>query len=236
MEPELIGNDSVESPVESPVESTESPVETPSQEPIQPTEQAGQEAPSYELPDGRKVTGEELVEIHKGLLSDYTRKSQELAKYNQNINNNKNETEQKPWETDDWNPNSWKEVLDVAEQHLEAKQAAKLQAEQAREQALAQHIDSEVAEVKAIDPNVNVDQVFLHATKYGFQNLKAAHQNMRDMSQAVKTAQELAVKNIQKRAQEPIATNPGISSNDDSIPYTPGGYGSALEYLRSLKR
>ena len=38
----------------------------------------------FELPDGRKVTGEQAIEEYKKLNADYTRKSQELAKLTQN--------------------------------------------------------------------------------------------------------------------------------------------------------
>ena len=62
---------------------------TPPSVPVDPGQGAGvipgstPETPMYELPDGRKVTGEELSREWKdNFLPDYTKKSQELAKLN----------------------------------------------------------------------------------------------------------------------------------------------------------
>lgn len=202
----------VETPSEeTPVEETEVVAETPN-EPETPSES---EVPLYELPDGRKVDAETLTkEWKENFLPDYTQKSQKLAELTKApIQTNEAKA---PWDDPEWTPTSTQEILDAAVAKLEAKQIAERETEAAHRAHVEQVVDSELAEIKKLDPNVNENQVFQHATKYGFTSLKSAYQNMKDMSEVVKTTEKKTVQNLQKRAADPVATGtPATPDNGD---------------------
>lgn len=182
----------------------------------------------YELPDGRKVDAETLSKEWKdNFYPDYTRKSQELAQVKATIT--------KPEPADpvadpEWAPESYEELLKVAEQRalsaFEAKEQAKVDQQRAIEDAVSGQLES----VKKIDPNVNENALFLHATKYGFRDLTIAHQNMRDMSELAKNVQKTTANNIAKRT-DPVSVTPGATGNKPD----PSQFGNAIDYLRSIK-
>lgn len=199
------------------------PTEVPKEEPVQPTEPE-----LFELPDGRKVEAGEVVEEYKSLLADYTRKSQALAAKDKLPD----ETPKSPTDNPEWQPQSYAELLKVAEERaikaIEAKEQAKIDERQAIENQVVQQLET----IKKTDPNLNENALFAHATKYGFRDLTVAYQNMKDMAQIVKTAQENAVKNITKR-QDPVSNTKGGAPTGGSP--DPANFGSAVDYLRSLK-
>jgi len=224
------GNVVVDAPESTPSEPTENPV-VPTvevKEPEQPTEPAVE---LFELPDGRKVDGATLTkEWKENFLPDYTRKSQELAKVK---NPETNLTEQKPTnplEDPNWVPQSYAEIAKVAKEQLRAELEAEDQQRADQQKAIEDTVISQLNEVKTLDPSVNENALFLHATKYGFNNLKAAHQNMKDMSELAKNVQKTTVQNIAKR-QDPVSISPGASG----AKLDPSQFETAAQYLRALK-
>lgn len=209
--------------------------ETPATPPAETKEEATKptEQELFELPDGRKVDAVTLTkEWKENFLPDYTRKSQELAR---NSKSPETSTTPKPTSDDplsdpDWQPTSYSELLQLAEQRalkaIEVKELASIEARN----AIENEVVTQLTEVKKIDANVNENALFLHATKYGFRDLKVAYQNMKDMNQLAKTVQETTAKNIAKR-NDPVSITPGNSGNARP---DPSQFSTARDYLRSL--
>lgn len=210
------------------------PVETPSEQApeqvIAQEEIVQAESELFELPDGRKVTGEELYKEHtEKLLPEFTRRSQELAELKKGSINNNNEPAS-PYADPNYIPQSYEEILKVAEERA-------LKAFEAREQAsIEQHeaIENEVATqletLKKADPALNENALFLHANKYGFRDLSLAHQNMKDMSAMAKNVQQKTADNIARR-NDPVSISPGATGGRPD----PSQFENARDYLRSLK-
>lgn len=182
----------------------------------------------FELPDGRKVDAVTLQhEWKENFAPEFTRRSQELAELKKGAQ--KEETRSLLADPD-YVPESY---LSLAEQikaelraDMEREERTKLEQQQAVENLVIEQLES----VKAIDPNVDENKLFLHANKYGFRDLKVAYDNMRDMSQIVKTVQKVTAENIAKR-NDPVSVSPGSTG----IRPDPSAFGSAVEYMRSLK-
>ncbi len=205
------------------------PTATPAEptEPVQPAEPT-KEPELFELPDGRKVDAATLTkEWKENFLPDYTRKSQALAAKPEPITNN--EPAKNPLEDPNYAPQTYEELAAQIEARtlakIEAKEKAVTEAQQAREDTVV----NQLAEVKKIDPSVNETQLFLHATKYKFQDLSLAHQNMKDMADLAKKVQQTTATNIAKR-NDPVSVSPGASGSRPD----PSQFSSAREYLRSL--
>lgn len=250
MEPQ---NQSIDVPVS---ETGEEPV-TPSQEPqSQPsdagTPPTGEPTPSptpatpaepqvelFETPDGRKVDAATLQrEWKENFLPDYTRKSQLLAEQQRQqqpitqSNFNSNQTPGNPYADPNWVPQSYAELMEVTKQQALEQFRAEQRAEQERVQHIEEQVSAQLTELKTADPSLNENALFVHATKYGFQDLKAAYANMKDMQAMVKTVQQQTVQNVQKRAQEPIATQPGQANG--TLPNR-NDFRAARDFLRSIK-
>ncbi len=205
---------SVEPPAETPVTPTEPT------EPVQPTEPE-----LFELPDGRKVDAVTLTkEWKENFLPDYTRKSQALAAKEPLTTEPTN-----PLADPNWQPQTYAELIEVAKQEMKADLQKEEQARTEQAQAIEDAVVAQLAEVKTLDPNVNENALFLHATKYGFRDLKAAHQNMRDMSELAKKVQTTTATNIAKR-NDPVSASPGATG----IRPDPSQFQTAQEFLRSL--
>ena len=182
----------------------------------------------YELSDGRKVTGPELKDLHINLNSEFTRKSQELAdlkpKYLPEA------PKDNPYADPDYTPENYEEIIKATEARVLATVARgeqdRIQAQTDAENAVVGQLD----EIKKIDSSLDENKLFQHANKYGFRDLKQAHQNMQDMSAVVKTTQKDTAKNIAKRA-DPVSKAPGGSTGSA---LDPAGFENATAYLRSL--
>lgn len=213
------------------------PLDTPSVEQTSetPTEQA-ETVPTtepstpelYELPDGRKVDGATAAQEYKNLLSDYTRKSQELAQVKNSGGTLQPKTAEE--QTDEYIPQSYEELFQIAEQRalkaIEAKEQVRIEERKQIEDTIANQLN----ELKTVDSTLNESALFAHATKYGFKDLKIAHQNMKDMNALVKNVQQTTAKNIQKR-NDPVSAVPGATGQKPN----PSQFSSAIEYFRSLK-
>ena len=89
---------------------------------------------------------------------------------------------------------------------------------------------SQLTQIRTTDPTLNETALFLHATKYGFQDLVKAHQNMKDMQEQVKKVQTTTAQNIAKR-NDPVSATPGAQPG---IPLDPSHFASARDYVRAL--
>lgn len=218
------GNVPAEAPSQ-PAETAVVPAESTEPEtPIAPTEPE-----LYELPDGRKVDAATLAaEFKDNFLPEFTRKSQKLAELE------KPQTDpqppKSPYADPEYVPQSYEEIIKAAEERALQTLAQREEQRIAQEQAIETAVATQLSEVKKLDPNVNENQLFLHANKYGFRDLTVAYQNMKDMSAIVKTVQKQTAENIQKR-QDPVSVSPGaIGTTSD-----PSAFATARDYLRSLK-
>lgn len=184
----------------------------------------------FELPDGRKVDAVTLQkEWKENFAPEFTRKSQELAQLKQgNLQNN--QTVEKPYEKPDWQPQTYDELLKVAEEKVLTTLQQREQQRANEQKALEDSVNSQINEIKTVDTKLNENALFLHASKYGFRDLKAAYQNMKDMSDMVKKVQTTTAQNIAKR-NDPVSTIPGATGQKSD----PSQFGSAIEFLRSLK-
>lgn len=226
------------------VNAPEAKPESAPETPVTPETPAPSEPALYDLPDGRKVDAATLSrEFKEKFLPDYTRKSQELSRLKNSQPPEAPKTDAtpapagKPWESPDWQPKDWNEVLQVAtEQALERLTSTdREKAEQA--QLVEQYVSSQLDEVKALDPKVDEGQLFAHATKYGFTDLKAAHINMKEMQSIRMTTEQNVLKNLKTRAAEPIAGGSGPKVTTDEVdPANTSRFSSAADALRFIKR
>jgi len=214
-------------PLETPSEPEK--IETPAKvETVQPTEPE-----LFALPDGRKVDGETLAkEFKENFLPEFTRKSQELAdlKKGKTETTTINETT-KPYTDPNWQPKSWQEAFDLAQQETLAALEARKQAEVDQRKAVEDAVVTQLTELKTSDPTLNENALFLHANKYGFTDLKVAHQNMKDMAELAKKVQTTTAQNIAKR-NDPVSTTQGAATGAKP---NPSNFGTAVDFLRSLK-
>lgn len=207
--------------VETPVETTPEKVETPAEDNL------------VELPDGRKLPPKEASAVYKELYSDYTQKSQRLAKYEKgddisNIN--------KPIEKSEWDPQSWEEVIERSKQALREDMEREKQSEIEARQKSEEYVSSQLDEIKKENPKLDENQLFNHALKYNFQDLKVAYSNMKDMNESIRRASEMTAQNLQKRSAEPISGGSQGGEVFDGDVYDPSARNmSMVDYLRSIK-
>lgn len=182
----------------------------------------------FDLPDGRKVDAQTLSrEFKENFLPEFTRKSQALAEL-EKAKQTKT-TDVKPYQDPEWQPQTYAELIELAKQEVKSDlQREQMEALQQR-QAIEDSISQQLGEIKQIEPSFNENALFVHATKYGFKDLKLAHQNMKDMSEMAKKVQETTAKNIAKR-NDPVSMTPGATGAKPN----PSQFGTAVEYLRSL--
>lgn len=200
------------------------------------------EQPLYDLPDGRKVDGATLQNVYKDLLGDYTQKAQTLSQFEKAGIQVKTEptinTPQNPWEDPNWVPKNYAEIVAASKQAFKAEAEAQTKAEADARAVVTQQIDTELGEIKKLEPNVSEDLLFAHATKYGFTSLKQAFTNMRDLNVAIKATQAQTQKNLANRANEVINTKGGeISTKAEGIDYrqvTQKGT-SAIDFLQRIQ-
>lgn len=211
-----------------PLDVPETPSETP--EPETPAEEIVEtpaaESELFELPDGRKVDAETLSrEWKENFYPDYTRKSQALAAKETPVDKPAN-----PLEDPNYTPPSYAELARQIKEdtirELEGKETAKVEAQRAVETA----VEGQLAEIKKLDPALSENALFVHANKYGFRDLKQAHQNMKDMSELAKNVKQTTAKDIAKRI-DPVSVSPGATGAKPD----PSQFATARDYLRSLK-
>lgn len=207
------------------------PAEEP-KEPVQPTEPQ-----LYQLPDGKMVDGNTLAKEWKdNFLPEFTRRSQELADIKK-ANTQPNEKIEDPYLRQDYVPQNYAEVIEEAKKRALQEIRAEKQAEIAQQSAVESEINSQLSELKKIDPSLNENSLFLHANEYrqkygvSFPDLKSAYVHMKDMAELAKNVQQVTVKNIAKRS-DPVSANQGRASG--TMP-NPNHYASAQDYLQAIK-
>lgn len=227
---ELSGSAEAPTP-ETPVE--EVPVEPESPAPVEPEVAA---EVLYDLPDGRKVNADVLQkEWKENFLPEFTRKSQRLAEIESGKDVNKPSVE--PWRSPDYVPKDYAEVIELAKQEAIREIQTSQQREQERLSSIQAAVNSEVQALKSIDPNLDENALFVHANKYGFGNLKAAHQNMMDMRAVTLEAEQRTIKNLKAREVDPVSSGAsgGVPDDDGYDPSSMSQYQSAAEYLARVK-
>lgn len=224
---EVIPSDEGNVPVEAP--KVETPPVAPSEptEPVPPTEPTG-EVELFELPDGRKVDASTLTkEWKENFYPEYTRKSQELATLKTGTQPITTDPAEIP--SEEWIPKSYSEIVQKAKEEMKADLVREETERLASIKAVEDAVVEQLTEVKKLDPATNENALFQHAMKYGFRDLRLAHQNMKDMSGMIKTVQQTTEKNIAKR-NDPVSIKPGATGGRPD----PSNFSTAREYLRSL--
>lgn len=224
---------------------TPAPTEEKPTEPVTPvTDPKTPETPAaeilYDLPDGRKVTADVLQkEWKENFLPDYTRKSQKIAEIERGkapINNDPKDTVPK-WKDPTYVPENYAEVIEIAKAEAIQEIIRGNEAQARQVQEVTSRVEAELAEIKKADPNLDENALFVHATKYGFQDLKVAHANMKDMRAAVVQTEQRVVKNIKSREADPVSAGAsgGGTVTDGFDPGMFSKFESASDYLASLK-
>lgn len=201
-------------------------------EPVAPV--ATTEPELFELPDGRKVDAATVATEYKNLLSDYTRKSQDLARITQgqpkpaDINK---PASTNPLDNPEYVPGSYGELAKVIRESTIQELRAEEQKKADERKAIEDTVTEQLNAVKAIDKTVDENKLFLHATKYQFKDLRVAHQNMIDMAKLAKDVKQATAKDVLKR-NDPVSVTPG--ANGGTRP-DPSQFATARDYLRSLQ-
>lgn len=200
------------------------PVVPPTEPPVAPT------AELYELPDGRKVDAATLTkEWKENFLPEFTRKSQALAAKERTGDPNIKNPPTSPFADPNYVPQSYEELAKAIRESTLAELEAKEQAIKDERRAIEDAVSGQLNELKATDPNLNENALFLHATKYKFPDLKAAYQNMKDMAELAKNVKQTTANEIRKR-NDPVSVSPGATGAS----INPSNFGSAIEYFRAL--
>ena len=212
------GNVSIETEPE--VIETSTPVEE------KPAEVVVPEVELFDLPDGRKVDAQTLSkEWKENFYPDYTRKSQALAEKAPEITKPTN-----PLDDPEYVPQTYAELASKIKEdtlrEIEERQRAIVE----RQSAIETEIDTQIKELKTVDPSLNENALFQHANKYGFRDLKTAHQNMKDMSDLAKKVQAKTVSDVAKRT-DPVNVTPGATGARPE----PTQFATAREYLEAIK-
>lgn len=174
----------------------------------------------YELPDGMKVDAKGLTEAWRDrFMPEFTRRSQELSALKAKGGQQPKAEEQPkpaPWTDPAWEPKTYQELVEAASFKAKEETWQKVLEESTRgerEQAERDaYVTQEVEQLKGLDPKVNVSAVMAHASKFGFQSLIPAYQNLKTIDEAEKRTEERVLKNMKQRAGEPVgvgAADPG---------------------------
>lgn len=223
---ELTGSDETPSP------------EVPEETPADPTPEVPAESTFYETPDGRKVDAETLQREWKdNFLPEFTRKSQALAAIERERELNSIQDETPSWKSPDYVPDSYAEVIELAKKEAIQEIQNTYQQEQDRVAGVQREVDAQLSEIKAKDPKLDENSLFVHANKYGFRDLKTAHSNMVDMKKALVDVEQRTVKNLKTREADLISTGAGGEAPDTSgyDPRVMSQFNGAAEYLAYIK-
>ncbi len=193
----------------------------------------------FTLPDGRKLTGKEFEKEYKeNFLPEFTRKSQELADLKRNGEITKPIEDIPEWQKPDYIPESYADVIKIAKE--EALKELKLGNAKQEEHIknVQTQVETEISELKKIDPTLDENALFAHATKYNFQDLKTAHSNMSDFKKSMLDTEERVLSNIKTRETTKVAvpavTISGTNLNDFD-PTVSSRFSTSSEYLDFLK-
>lgn len=226
----------VEETTEAPsTEETETPKETTEEVATEETTEEATETEEetlYELPDGRKVDAETLqTEWKENFLPDYTKKSQRIAEIDKNITN-----EEPEWKKEGYVPKSYREVIEIAKEAALDDIKAGQEKEQERVKAVQTQVDTQLQEIKKENPKLDENALFQHANRYGFQDLKSAYGNMKDMKKVVETTQQKTVQNLKNRENDGVATNSGEVATDNAVDINEIQSTDPLEFFRNLNK
>jgi len=238
MEDEILTNNEETEVVELNVESTESDEQSDQPETTEETTTETEEQ-LFELPDGRQVDSATLAKEWKSnFYPEFTRRSQRLKEL-ENIKQNRelSTAEKHEWDDPEWQPSTWQEVFEAGERRAQAKIESQQKAEAEAKQNVNNWVESQLAEIRKSEPQLNEDALFSHAMKYGFQELKTAYQNMKDMNLAVKTTEKRVVDKMKARASNSSPMGDGLSMSEGITydDFQANIQESPLEALRRLK-
>ncbi len=214
------------------------PGETPPAPPAGDTPPAPPAEELFELPDGRKVDAATLAkEFKENFLPEFTRKSQELSRLT-GTPPIKNEGDGVPdWKKPDYVPQTYAEMIEIATKNAMEAIKGESAAETARVKAITDAVEAQFTEVKKIDPSVNENELYNHAMKYEFKDLKAAHANLVEMKNIQKTTEATVIANLKARGIDPVAGGSGVPAADTGAVDmgTVSSFRSATEYLAHLQ-
>lgn len=220
-------------PPADPAPKEEVPVDPKPEDPVDPAPEV-----LYDLPDGRKVNAEGLKKEYETLLPEFTRKSQRLASYEAGKDpDNKSVPDEPKWKKADYVPENIAEVIELAKAEAVNEIRGQAEAETARVKAIHDGVDAQLNEVRKLDPKLDENALFLHANKYGFQDLKAAFVNMTEMKKIAVDVEQRTIKNLKLREADPIAggADGAVSPDDAYDPSAMSQFQSAQDFLAKIK-
>ena len=198
----------------------------------------------YDLPDGRKVDAATLAkEFTENFLPDYTRKSQRLADYEKSnkpddgkqINSSSQDVPE--WKKPEFTPNSYAEVIEIATKEAMSRIDERNKAEADRTKQIQDVVQKQLNEIKTSDKDLDEAALFAHANKYGFTDLKMAHENLKAMKTTAVDTEKKTIKNLQNRSADQVAggnsaaTNSGDEVDIDSL----SGFNGAVDFLHRVQ-
>jgi len=206
---------------------------------LEPTPEVTPTLQEMELPDGRKVSVEEGMKIWKEhFMPEFTRKSQRLAEYEKSSHETVEKGEIIPkWKEDDYTPSKYSEIIEIAKQEALKEIEAKQRMEEENKNNLEKMVNDTVAELRILDPKLDEKKLFDHAVKYGFNDLRAAHRNMLDMSNIAINIEQKTLTNVKARDAIKVSATPTkVETPTDEIISPGNSFGGALDYYNNLKK
>lgn len=227
-------------PPETPVVETPAPVAEPVTPPVAEVPAVVEPPASqlFKLPDGREVDAAGLQREYENLLPEFTRKSQRLAELERSNPPQPITKEEPAWKDPNFQPKDWAEAIQIAKQEALTEIRSQAEAAQAAEAETRTAVEAQLAAVKTLDPKVDENALFEHAVKFGFNDLTRAHSNMKAIQEAVVSAEQRTLKNLQTRALDPVATTPTpapVANANEYAPVNTSNFRGALDFLDSLK-
>lgn len=194
----------------------------------------------YELPDGRKVDAATLSkEWKENFYPEFTRKSQELSEFKkggkQDITSPDPNSEE-PWKNPDYVPQTYGELVELATKEAIKRLESQKSEVEMRQKQVEDMVTSEINELKKVDPTLDENALFAHANKYGFTNLKTAHQNMTEIKRIETETEKRVLSNLKTREEAPVAGRPTVKVAPPTDEIEWGGHRgeSALDTYRRI--
>lgn len=207
------------------VQPTEEQVTTPVEETQitpaeQPTDDQGQAQSTPELtlvkmPDGRMLTPDGAAQEYARLQAEFTRKSQRLAELERK---SEEAPKPKPWQQEDFNPQSWEEIMEHAANEAKERLRQEQEAQTTQEREREERLNAEIASIKQIDPTFDEEKVFTFANKrleqvgISYPSLAAAYKDWKMFEDAQKTAEKRAIEAQKARAADPVSAAPATNN------------------------
>lgn len=189
---------------------------------------AALEPKTFETPDGRKLTAEELEkEWKENFLPDYTKKSQELAALKKPLDSDPQPKDK--WRDPSYQPQTWDEILAEAETRAERRIFSRLDADKEVQRkveeertTIAKQIDDEVVKIKETDKTLDENDMFTFSAekaKKGVQysSVNALYEDYKMVREARIKGQQDAMRYMTRREGQNVGVGGGVPAGNQPI-------------------